>query len=111
MRKTGLLDWIRGKNKAAEIFLSVCTGSLVLGKAGSLEGLSAITHWKEVVAIQAAAPNTTILPEERWVDNGRIILSAGISAGLDMLLYVISKLFGNETADETAKYMQYEHWK
>ncbi len=106
-----LLEWIRERNKSAEMLLSVCTGSLLLGKAGLLEGLSATTHWKAVDTMRAAAPNTTILPEERWVDNGRIILSAGISAGIDMSLYVISKLLGMEAADETAQYMQYEHWK
>ena len=94
-----------------ELLLSVCTGSLLLGKAGLLEGLSATTHWKAVDAMREVAPNTNLLPEERWVDNGRIILSAGISAGIDMSLYVISKLWGKETADETAQYMQYDHWK
>lgn len=111
MNNASLLDWIREKNKTAEMLLSVCTGSLLLAKAGLLEGLSATTHWKAVDAMRAAAPNTTILPEERWIDNGRIILSAGISAGLDMSLYVISKLLGKEAADETAQYMQYGHWK
>jgi transcriptional regulator GlxA family with amidase domain len=61
--------------------------------------------------MRSVAPNTTLLPEKRWVDNGRIILSAGISAGIDMSLYVISKLLGKEAADETAQYMQYDHWK
>ena len=104
-----LLDWIRGENKTAEIFLSVCTCSLLLEKTGLLEGLSATTHWKAMDAMRAAAPSTTILPEERWVDNGRIILSVGISAGPDMSLYVMSKLLGKEAADETAKYMHYKH--
>ena len=111
MNNTFLLEWIREKNRTAEMLLSVCTGSLLLAKAGLLEGLSATTHWKAVDAMRSAAPHTTILPEERWVDNGRIILSAGISAGIDMSLYVISKLLGKEAADETAQYMQYEHWK
>jgi len=111
MNNASLLDWIREKNKTAEMLLSVCTGSLLLGKAGLLDGLSATTHWKAMETMRAAAPNTTILPEERWVDNGRIILSAGISTGLDMSLYVISRLLGKEAADETAKYMQYEYWK
>lgn len=111
MNNEPLLDWIRQQNKKAEMLLSVCTGSLLLGKAGLLEGLSATTHWKAVDTMRAAAPNTNLLPEERWVDNGRIILSAGISAGIDMSLYVISKLLGKEAADETAKYMQYDHWK
>jgi transcriptional regulator GlxA family with amidase domain len=111
MNNEPLLDWIRLQNKKAEMLLSVCTGSLLLAKAGLLEGLSATTHWKAVDTMRSVAPNTTLLPEKRWVDNGRIILSAGISAGIDMSLYVISKLLGKEAADETAQYMQYDHWK
>lgn len=111
MNNTVLLDWIRQQNEKATLMLSVCTGSLLLAKAGLLEGLIATTHWKAVDTMRAAAPNTKIVPEERWVDNGRIILSAGIAAGIDMSLYVISKLLGKGEADETAAYMQYDHWK
>ncbi len=106
-----MLDWIKEQNKKAELLLSVCTGSLILAKAGLLENLSATTHKGAVKQMQEIAPNTKLYPQERWVDNGRIILSAGISAGIDMSLYVISKLLGKEAADETAKYMQYEYWK
>ncbi len=111
MHNAVLLQWIREQNKSAELMLSVCTGSLILAKAGLLEGLSATTHWKAVEAMQAAAPNTKLFPEKRWVDNGRIILSAGVSAGIDMSLYVISKLLGKDAADETAQYIQYDYWK
>jgi transcriptional regulator GlxA family with amidase domain len=106
-----LLDWIKEQNKTSELVLSVCTGSLILAKAGLLNGQSATTHHGAVEAMRAIAPNTKLLPEERWVDNGRIILSAGVSAGIDMSLYVISKLLGKQVADETARYMQYDHWK
>lgn len=106
-----MLDWIKEQNKKAELLLSVCTGSLILAKAGLLENLSATTHKGAVKQMQEIAPNTKLYPEERWVDNGRIILSAGISAGIDMSLYVISKLLGKEVADETAQYMQYDYWK
>jgi transcriptional regulator GlxA family with amidase domain len=106
-----LLNWVREQNKKIELLLSVCTGSLILAKAGLLEGLSATTHWKAVEAMQAAAPNTKLFPEKRWVDNGRIILSAGVSAGIDMSLHVISKLLGKEAADENAQYIQYDYWK
>jgi transcriptional regulator GlxA family with amidase domain len=102
-----LLDWIRKKNETTELMLSVCTGSFLLARAGLLEGLSATTHWKAVEAMKQLAPNTTILPGERWVDNGRIILSAGVSAGIDMSFYVIAKLLGEELAKETAEYIQY----
>ena len=106
-----LLDWIKEQNKTSELVLSVCTGSLILAKAGLLHGLSATTHHGAIDKMREIAPDTTLLPEERWVDNGRIILSAGVSAGIDMSLYVISKLYGKNVADETARYMQYDHWK
>lgn len=106
-----LLNWIREQNKTSELVLSVCTGSLILAKAGLLHGLSATTHHGAVETMREIAPDTQLLSEERWVDNGRIILSAGVSAGIDMSLYVVSKLLGKNIADETARYMQYDHWK
>jgi transcriptional regulator GlxA family with amidase domain len=106
-----MLDWIKEQNKKAELVLSVCTGSLILAKAGLLDNLSATTHRGAVKQMEEIAPTTKIFPDERWVDNGRIILSAGISAGIDMSFHVISKLLGKDVADETARYMQYDYWK
>lgn len=106
-----LLDWVREMNDKVELLLSVCTGSLILAKAGLLEGLSATTHFKAVEQMREAAPNTELFPEKRWVDNGRIILSAGVSAGIDMSLYVVSKLHGEAVAVDTATYIQYDYWK
>lgn len=111
MHNEKLLDWVKVMNGKVELLLSVCTGSLILAKAGLLEGLKATTHFKAVEQMREAAPNTTLLPEERWVDNGRIILSAGVSAGIDMSLYVLSKLLGKEVANETAEYIQYDYWR
>ena len=111
MNNPVLLNWVAEQNKTCELVLSVCTGSLILAKAGLLDGLSATTHNGAVDAMRDAAPATKLLPQERWVDNGRIILSAGVSAGIDMSLYVIGKLLGKAVADETARYMQYDHWK
>lgn len=111
MHNEKLLDWVKVMNGKVELLLSVCTGSLILAKAGLLEGLKATTHFKAVEQMREAAPNTKLLPEERWVDNGRIILSAGVSAGIDMSLYVLSKLLGKEVANETAEYIQYDYWR
>lgn len=111
MNNENLLNWVREMNKKVELLLSVCTGSLILAKAGLLEGLSATTHFKAVEQMREVAPNTTLFPEKRWVDNGRIVLSAGVSAGIDMSLYVVSKLHGKEIADATATYIQYDYWK
>lgn len=111
MNNERVLDWIRRRDATAELTLSVCTGSLLLARSGLLDGLTATTHWGAVKAMREVAPHTTLAPEERWIDNGRIILSAGVSAGIDMSLYVVSRLLGKAVADETAQYMQYDHWQ
>ena len=105
-----ILDWIKKVDGMTELTLSVCTGALVLGKAGLLDGLAATTFHTAFEELKAVAPNTVQRPGERWVDNGRIVTSAGVSAGIDMSLYVVGKLLGAAQADETAHYMEYEHW-
>ena len=111
MKNAVLTDWIKAQFPKLELLLSVCTGALVLAKAGLLEGLSATTHFGAMDELRAAAPNTTICPEDRYVDNGKIVTSAGISAGIDMSLYVVSRLLGAEKAAETARHMQYDYWQ
>jgi transcriptional regulator GlxA family with amidase domain len=108
MHNSILIDWIRSSSQKAELILSVCTGALLLAKAGLLEGLSATTHHGAIELLEKVAPHTTIHPDKRIIDNGRIIVSAGISAGIDMSLYVVAKLLGKERALETAQYMEYD---
>ncbi len=105
-----VLDWIKLHEPKLELLLSVCTGSLVLGRAGLLDGLAATTHYRAMDELRAAAPHTLIRAEERYVDNGKVITSAGISAGIDMSLHVVARLLGRPVADETARYMQYDYW-
>ncbi|QIP15417.1 DJ-1/PfpI family protein [Spirosoma aureum] len=111
MDNPAILNWVRRSAETAELVLSVCTGALILAKAGLLEALSATTHYMAIDSLSQLAPNTTVLPAERYVDNGQIITSAGISAGIDMSLYVVGRLLGKDIADETAEYMQYDYWK
>lgn len=110
MHNTVLTDWIKSRSRDAALTLSVCTGALLLAKAGLLEGLSATTHHDAFELLEEVAPNTAMERDKRIVDNGRIILSAGISAGIDMSLYVVSKLLGEKVAQETAEYMEYD-WR
>jgi transcriptional regulator GlxA family with amidase domain len=110
MHNQVLLDWILKHNMNAELVLSVCTGSLILARTGLLDGLSATTHWRAIDQLREVAPNTTVIDDQRWVDNGRIITAAGVSAGIDVSLYVISKLLGAQVARDTARYMEYDHW-
>ena len=103
-----LREWIEDRAKEAELTLSVCTGALMLAKAGLLEGLSATTHHDGMELLKELASDATVEEQERFVDNGRIVLSAGISAGIDASLHVVAKLLGTEQALETARYMEYE---
>ena len=103
-----LREWIEDQVTEAELTLSVCTGALLLAKAGLLEGLSATTHHDGMELLKEVAPNATIEEDERFVDNDRIVLSAGISAGIDASLHLVAKLLGTQQALETARYMEYE---
>jgi transcriptional regulator GlxA family with amidase domain len=107
MHDAELLKWIKDRAQSAELLLSVCTGALLLGKAGLLDGLSATTHHGALDLLRDTAPHATVLDEQRVVDNGRVITSAGIAAGIDMSLHVVAKLLGPETAQATARYMEY----
>ena len=106
-----VVNWVKHWHHHTQLTLSVCTGSLILARAGLLDGLKATTHWKAFDAMRTAAPTTELIENVRWVDNGKIILSAGVSAGIDMSFHVISRLLGKAVADETAQYMQYDYWK
>ncbi len=108
LKEDTLIEWISETSKRAELVLSVCTGSLLLAKAGLLDGLKATTHHLALGLLTKLAPNTTILPDQRYVDNGSVITSAGISAGMDMSLYVIGKTLGKEQGKKTAAYMEYD---
>ena len=110
MNNPVLIDWINECSQKAELVLSVCTGALLLAKVGLLEGLTATTHHTAIELLKEIAPNTTIVSNKRFVDNGKIILSAGIATGIDMSLYVVAKLLGKEQALKTAQYMEYD-WK
>ena len=84
---------------------------LILAKAGLLEGKEATTHFLAIDALKKISETISVKEKTRFVDNGNIMTSEGVSAGIDMSLYVVSKLLGKEAADETARYMQYDYWK
>lgn len=111
MYNSVVLEWVKKQASGVELVLSVCTGALILGNAGLLEGLKATTHFKALDGLRAISPGIEVVDGVRYVDNGRVILSAGVSAGIDMSYYVVSKLLGKETADEAARYAQYDYWR
>ena len=102
-----VLDWINAINATAEIVASVCTGSIVLGRAGLLDGLKATTHHECFDLLREHAPRTTVVETDRFLDNGRILTAAGISAGIDMSLHLVARLHGAKVAEKTARYMEY----
>jgi len=104
-----VIDWLRRQAASSELVLSVCTGALLLAKAGILDGLEATTHHLALPLLRELAPTAVIRERERFLDNGRVIVSAGVSAGIDMSLHVVERLCGTEVAEETAVYMEY-HW-
>ena len=103
-----LLDWIDTQNQQTELTLSVCTGAFLLAEKGILDGKRATTHWASIDFMRATYPKVELVENTRFVDEGRVVTSAGISAGIDMSLHVVAKLHGQETAQWTARRMEYE---
>lgn len=110
MHNERVVDWIRVQAASAEVILSVCTGALLLARAGLLAGLEVTTHHGALDVLAETAPDAIVRDDQRFVDNGRIITSAGISAGIDAALHVVARLLGEAQARETATYMEYD-WR
>jgi transcriptional regulator GlxA family with amidase domain len=107
LNNSDLMNWLNRTSTKSNLLLSVCTGSLLLAKAGLLKGRRAITHHRALSLLKELEPDLTILEGHRYVDDGFIISAGGISAGIDMSLYVVSKLLGEGIAQNTANYMEY----
>jgi transcriptional regulator GlxA family with amidase domain len=103
-----LLDWISQQDQHTQLTASVCTGAFLLAENGLLDRHYATTHWASIAWMSETYPAVNVLADARVVDEGRIITSAGISAGIDMSLYVVERLFGAETAQWTARRMEYD---
>jgi transcriptional regulator GlxA family with amidase domain len=103
-----LLDWITAQDPKIELLTSVCTGAFLLAEAGKLDGLEATTHWASVDHMRETYESISMQADTRYVDQGRIITSSGISAGIDMSLHIVSRLHGVEAAAWTARRMEYD---
>src|SRR5262249_23931987 len=91
----------------AEVVLSVCNGAFILAKSGLLDGLSATTFAPLIEGLKAAAPKTKVVSDQRFVDNGKVVTSAGLSSGIDGALHVVEKLYGKGTAQRVAVGLEY----
>jgi transcriptional regulator GlxA family with amidase domain len=101
------LAWIRDTAVTAKLVTSVCTGSLLLARAGLLDGHRATTHWAAIDLLeQVGGGKVTVERGKRWVEDG-VVTSAGVAAGIDMAFAVVASICGREVAEETARYIEY----
>jgi transcriptional regulator GlxA family with amidase domain len=103
-----LLDWIVRQDQETNLTTSVCTGAFLLAERGLLDNRRATTHWSSIEWMRSKYPAVEMLADTRVVDEGHIITSAGISAGIDMSLHVVSRLSGIDVAKWTARRMEYD---
>ncbi|MDH5605669.1 MAG: DJ-1/PfpI family protein [Anaerolineae bacterium] len=111
MKQPDMIAWLQGHTLDTRHTVSVCTGSLVLAQAGLLDGLEVTTHHELYDMLEEITPGAVVNRRDRFLDNGKIITAGGISAGIDMSLYLVEKLLGTEIANKTRVYMEYGDWR
>jgi len=109
LENPAMLDWLRQRAAEVETLTSVCTGSMLLGFAGLLDGRHATTHWKSLDWMRDSFPSVTVAYDQHVVEDGRLLTSAGISAGIDMALKAVARCCGETVARATAKHMEYPY--
>ena len=104
----GHLDWVRARRADVPLMTSVCTGSLVYAAAGLLAGRPATTYWSALDELAAIDPTIELRPDDRFVDDGDVITSSGVSAGIDMALHLVVRLAGADRARQVRRGIQYD---
>jgi transcriptional regulator GlxA family with amidase domain len=108
LRDEAHLAWVRAQRAAVPLMTSVCTGALVYAAAGLLAGRPATTYWGAVDELRGLDPSVRVREDERWVDDGDLVTSAGVSAGIDMALHLVARLAGPERARQVRRGIQYD---
>lgn len=108
LKDASVINWITSISKQTQLTASICTGAFLLAKAGLLKGKSATTHWEDINDLRAMFPNLEVKEQMRWVDEGKIVTSAGISAGIDMSLHLVERLVNRDLALSTARQMEFD---
>ena len=103
-----VIEWITQQATRVQYMTSVCTGAFLLAKAGLLDGLKATTHWMDIERLTTEFPAVDVQRQVKFVDEGHIITSGGISAGMNMSFHIVAKLCGEQIAAATAKRMEYD---
>ena len=109
LKNARLLAWIKERAPQVETLTSVCTGSMLLGQAGLLDGRRATTHWRSLQWMRDSFPAVTVEEKLHVVEDGNVLTSAGISAGIDMALRVVARYHGETVARNTARNMEYRY--
>lgn len=107
MTKLPVLNWIKSVDQGASRVVSVCTGAFLLASAGLLNGLTVTTHWEDLPDLSRRFPDLMVIDDQRWVTSGKYTTSGGISAGIDMSLYLVSQLHSRDLAELVARQMEY----
>jgi putative intracellular protease/amidase len=110
IERPAVIDWIRRTAEQAQFVLSVCNGAFLAQRAGLLDGLTATTTAGYIDYLARIAPSTKVVRDQRVVDNGKVVVTGGLSAGIDGALRIIEKAEGFGTAVETALQMEYD-WR
>lgn len=105
-----LIGWIKRRAAEAQLTTSVCTGAFLLAETGILAGKTATTHWASVERMAQTYTMVHVRGDARFVDEGDIVTSAGVSAGIDMALYVVGRLKGAAVAAKTARHIEYDYY-
>ena len=104
----GVYTRLRDLAAHTALMTTVCTGSLVYAGAGLLDGLPATTHWASLDRLAALGTDIEVRPDDRFVDAGPIVTAAGVSAGIDMALYLVARLHSTERAQQVRRVIQYD---
>jgi transcriptional regulator GlxA family with amidase domain len=94
LERPEVIDWIANEHPKTMLTASVCTGAFLLAKADLLRGKSAATHWEDIADLRTMFPDLLVKENRRWVDEGAVVTSAGISAGIDMCFHLVERLAG-----------------
>ena len=109
LSKERLLAWVDERGRAVETLASVCTGSMLLGRAGLLDNRRATTHWRSLDWMRQSFEDVMVVEDEHVVVDGRVFTSAGVSAGLDLALHVVARYCGEAVARATARNLEYPY--
>jgi len=98
----GIVDAVRALVGAAPVVTSVCTGSFLLAHVGVLDGRPATTHWEDVELLEQTGRTGPVVRDVRWVDDGAVVTSGGLTSGMHMALHMVARDFGVDHAARTA---------